>query len=329
MKRPLSSRLLGLLVLGFVAASAPAHADEAADRNTARELAGLGQDALEQKDYPRARELYGRALALLPAPTLALGVARADVGLGRLVAAHERYVGIVRQGAPADNAAATRAVEDAKVELAALKPRIPGLILRVRGVPGAVLTLDGEPYPDAAIGIRRSVDPGRHLVRATSARAKATEKSVEVAEGATAEVTLDLVLDLTSNQPDPPPAKDKASASAPTESGMSGMRIAGITIGSVGLASLGVSAVTGGLYWNERSAVDERCTAELTCDAEGFAAAQSAETLGLVNTITFFAGLAVTGVGTTLFFVGADDDSPEVAIGPGPGLIGLSVGGSL
>ena len=84
------------LALGITAS--PGRADDQANRATARELAGQAQDALERRDFVSANELFAKAHALVPAATLALGRARAEVGLGKLVSAHERYVAIVREG---------------------------------------------------------------------------------------------------------------------------------------------------------------------------------------------------------------------------------------
>ena len=62
-----------------------------ADRATARSLAREGHDALLKKDYALAEDRFRRADQLVHAPSLVVDHARALVGLGRLVEAHERY----------------------------------------------------------------------------------------------------------------------------------------------------------------------------------------------------------------------------------------------
>src|SRR5258705_2607731 len=84
-----------------------------ADRLTARALAEEGRVALDRFDYSLAEERFARADALIHAPTLMLGLARAQAGLGKLVEAHESYQRILREGGrPGSPPAFARAVDD-------------------------------------------------------------------------------------------------------------------------------------------------------------------------------------------------------------------------
>ena len=74
-----------LLVVSFVLAAPAALAQSDADRATARELGKDGQSALDKKDYKTAEDLFHRAESLFHAPTLLLGYARAEAGLGKVV----------------------------------------------------------------------------------------------------------------------------------------------------------------------------------------------------------------------------------------------------
>src|SRR3954471_15087061 len=85
------------LVLLFAAGVARAE-PSASDRATARVLADEAGEALDQKNYEVAADRFGGADALVHAPTLLLGLARAEVGLGKLVEASENYQRIVREG---------------------------------------------------------------------------------------------------------------------------------------------------------------------------------------------------------------------------------------
>ena len=73
------------LALSLSLLAPAAHAQSAADRATARELGNDGQSALDKKDYATAEDRFRRAEALFHAPTLLLGYARAEVGLGKVV----------------------------------------------------------------------------------------------------------------------------------------------------------------------------------------------------------------------------------------------------
>ena len=102
-----SARFLGVaLVIGAMLASRMAWAEpSAADRATARPLAQQGHEALENEDYAVAADRFSRAEALVHAPTLLRDLARAQVGLGRFVEAHENYNRIIREGTTSSSSA--------------------------------------------------------------------------------------------------------------------------------------------------------------------------------------------------------------------------------
>src|SRR3954463_15780886 len=85
--------LVGALSTGVAGAD-----PTSADRATARALAREGQAALDRHNFALAEDRFARADALLHAPTLLLGVARAQVGRGELVEAQESYNRILREG---------------------------------------------------------------------------------------------------------------------------------------------------------------------------------------------------------------------------------------
>ena len=164
-----------------------------ADRATARSLAHEGFDAQQRGDYAVAVERFSRADALVHAPTLLLGMARAQVGLGKLVAAHETYQRIVREPLePRAPAVFGKALADAKRELAALAPRLSWVTIRVEGVTSADTTIDGTPVPAAALGVRRPCDPGSHTARARAPGFEVAESAFDVAEGGEQTVTLSM-----------------------------------------------------------------------------------------------------------------------------------------
>jgi hypothetical protein len=88
----LKSRRLCAVAFFLVAAlpSSLAHAEpSSADRVSARSLAAEGRRALRAGDFTTAADRFARADGLVHAPTLPLGLARAQVGLGKLVAAQD------------------------------------------------------------------------------------------------------------------------------------------------------------------------------------------------------------------------------------------------
>src|SRR5262249_19758572 len=160
---------VALAIVGLAAAPDAARAQSDADRATARVLATEGETALSKKDYETAAERFGRAESLFHAPSLVLNLARAHAGLGKLVQAQEEYNKVTLESANG-NATYARAIEDAKRELKALEPRVPWVILKLDGAGAdtAVVTIDGASFPRAALGVKRPIDPGHHVVHAAA-----------------------------------------------------------------------------------------------------------------------------------------------------------------
>lgn len=173
--------------------SLPAWAQSDADRATARALGERAHVALAAKDYVTAADLFARAEALVAAPTLTLGLARAQVGLGKLVASHESYQRVVRWDLGARPPKAfSAAVEAARNELGALARRLASIVIQPVGAQGATVTIDGEVVPAAALGVPRVVDPGRHVLLARAAGFLPRRLEVELQEGGIRSVVLDL-----------------------------------------------------------------------------------------------------------------------------------------
>ena len=92
--RGLSALLLTLVTLS---ASPAAAQSEPENRATARALAEAAHDALEARDYKKSEDLFRRADALFHAPTISIGLARAQAGAGRFVESFESYNRIIRE----------------------------------------------------------------------------------------------------------------------------------------------------------------------------------------------------------------------------------------
>ncbi len=176
--------LLTTLLVASALAPATALAQSAdADKATARDLAIEGYKALQSKDYAAAVDRFTRADALYHAPTVILGLARANVGLGKLVSAQELYSRIAHESLPS-NASATmkKAVVDAEKELDALVLRIPSVVINVKGNDAFRVTLDGIEVRAAALGVKRPVDPGKHVIAASATGFVTSEVTVDLTE---------------------------------------------------------------------------------------------------------------------------------------------------
>lgn len=318
------------------AASAPSDADRA----TARQLGRQGVAALKARDYAKALDLFTRGERLYKAPTLSLGRARALAGAGRLVSALEAYRDVVREGpGPKPTDAFRKAVADAAAEAAKLEPRVGNVLIAVEGPPAARVTLDGEPLPDASVGVKRPIDPGAHVARARADGYAPAEVSFRVAEGASEVVTVRLERDgpapaagpLTPTTPDArtaraPEAPPPAAAAAVTASGGSSVRrTLGFTALGVGGASLVVGGVTGLMAVGKHATLDDEC-ASGRCPPGQRDTLDSYRTLGTISTVGFVAGAALAGAGAYLLITApkrAEGASARLWWGPaGGGLAG-------
>jgi len=302
------------LLLSVWLAPAVARADISdADRATARALAFEGQDALDRRDYDKALDRFKRADAILHAPTLLIGVARALAGLGRLIEAQEVYSRILREGVPAGSPDAfTLAYEEARKEIEALMPRIPSVTIVVKGAESPAVTIDGASVPSAALGARRPVDPGERVIVASAQGFKPAEAKVTLAEGAHETVTLELVAAAQSPKDTPPigapPSADQADAG-------SGRRTLGYIALGVGGAGLVLGGVTGALALGKHGDLEEACPGG-KCPAREQENLDSYHTMGTLSTVGFIAGGVGVAAGVVLLVTAPRGASTEARRGP-------------
>lgn len=272
-----------------------ARADEpsSADRATARTLAQEGYVALNAKDYATAADRFSRAAQLVHAPTLLRDLARAQVGLGKLVDAHENYSTIIREGVAADAPAPwQKALADAKAEIVTIPPRLPWITITVTGPSEPVVTIDGTPISAASLGVKRPADPGKHEVRASAPGFYTAKKTVVLREGESVSIAFEL-------EDAPPDAKPKpeedANAVVTTEVPDPPWRKPAI-IGAfaVGGAGLALGGVTGALAIRQRDKLKPNCGAD-RCGLAQKNDLDSYHTYGTLSTVGFIVG----GVGVT------------------------------
>jgi len=279
----------------------------AADRATARALAGEGYQALQSKDYATAADRFSRADALVHAPTLMIDWARALVGLGKFVEAQERYEQIIREGVdPKAPKSWQKALDDAGVELAALKPRLAWVTLSITGSNDARVTIDGAPVPPAAIGVRRAINPGERTVRVVAKGYLPQKKTLRLAEGSdnSADFTLE-------PDPDQPAGTSTMLDSAPATADKSPQRspipmYVAFGVGGVGLV---VGGVTGALALGKHGSLSKACNSASQCPSSESDTLSSYHTLGTVSGVGFAVGLAGVGAGAALWFLGRNDDA--------------------
>jgi hypothetical protein len=294
--------------------AAPSGAQTDQQRSQARELAGHGFEALQRRDFAKAEELFRHADSLVHAPTLVLDHARALVGLGRLVEAHEGFAQVLREGVAPNAPWQWRgAVDAAKAELAAVEPRLAWLTVSVSGPRQPEVRIDSKPLRQAALGVRLATDPGTHTVIVRADRFLPVEKAVTLREGQTADLELVMAPD-----PDAPPlmAESKPAAEViyvktaapPQKAKDQTLATILLSAGGVGIAT---GAVTGFLALGVRSDLKSSCSDGVCVprnEAEYSALNDQRDryrALGTASGVAFAVGLGATVTGLAVLVFGS------------------------
>jgi hypothetical protein len=312
---------LGLLCAVLLASPAWAEPNEA-DRATARSLALEGHAALQKKDYQTAADRFGRADALVHAPTLVVDWARALQGLGRFVEAHEKYEQVLREGVTSSSPKSwTRALEDAKKELDALKPRLGWVIVVLKEPPEATVTIDDVVVPAAALGVKRAADPGFPEVKATAPGYEPFKQTVTVGPGEerTLEVTMIKAPEVAAA---PAPPSDDVYRGRPSQT----RRIASYVVLGVGGVGLLAGGVTGAMMLKKRSDLRSECV-DNTCRSSSSKKISTYHTYGTISAATLAVGVAGLGTGVVLLLTEPKQEATgdaQLRWRPliGPGLVG-------
>jgi hypothetical protein len=166
------------------------------ERATARDAANNGRAAFDAGKYEKAIDYLSRAEQLVHSPTHLLFLARAQVKLGRRVAAHETYLKISREQLSANAPKAfVNAQAAAEVEQEALDSRLPSVTVTLQGAttaPDISVQMDGTALPAAMIGIPLPADPGEHVFQASGPTISSEPVAIKLAEAAKQTVTLTL-----------------------------------------------------------------------------------------------------------------------------------------
>ncbi|APR78152.1 Hypothetical protein A7982_03499 [Minicystis rosea] len=257
-------RIVGRAALAFALSAsllipggaARAQSDE--EKAAARALATQGAEALNNKKFAEALDLVGRAEAIVHAPTHLLLIARAQVGIGKLVSAQETFLKLTREElAPNAPAAFKNAQAAAREELAAIEPRIASLriVLDGLGQRKATVKMDEQQVPAALVGVFRPVDPGKHEIGIYPVGGAPVKGVVELKDGEKKDFKIfvpdgpppsGVPLNAADNPdapktvtPEAPPTKDQAESKF-----MTPLRGAGFGVGALGVAGL----VVGGIF---------------------------------------------------------------------------------
>jgi hypothetical protein len=317
MRSACSVSALALLSWALLA-SVPQHAwaQSDADKATARDLGQSGQAALDAQDFAHAEDDFRRAEALYHAPTLVVGLARAQAAQGKVVEAWENYHRVILENATSSPAFA-KALADAQAEIASAEARRARLTIFVPGIGAPRVTIDDVPIRAEALGIERLIDPGAHVVQATADGYAPAVQAVTLAEGGGQSVTLTLQKESPAIAAGSTEGATRGSLpSAPAGGGGSGMMIASWVSFGVGGAGLVGGVVAGILALSDHSTLKSKCTGPGgACPPSEDSALSSYHTVGALSTVGFvLAGVGVA-TGVTLLLVAPKNPPATPATG--------------
>lgn len=275
--------------------------------------------ASQQFDYGLAEMLAGRyetgcpALAdsyrLDPRPGALFTVAECESKWGRIASAlahYDAYLGLVSRMSPEQKATQRDREVVATEQRAALAKRVPELTITLApSVPqGTTVTRDGLVLAGPSLGAAMPVDPGDHVVVATTPAGKRHEQRVQLSIGEHKMLNIDFA-EVTARPPSPPPATEPSSAAQPGDSPTpraTPPRTWVWVAGGVGVVGVAVGTVSGLMTLGKKSTIDAHCR-DTVCDSNGAEAADSAKTFGALSTISFAVGAAGLATAAIVFLL--------------------------
>src|SRR5690606_22108251 len=174
--------------------------------------------------------------------------------------------------------------------------------------------IDEEEVPVQAIGARRPVDPGRHVVRVMGEGIEPFEAAFEIGEGGRESVAVRV--ERKTPNPDLPPPGDEPEPEARDQSSV--LPIVGFALLGVGGAGIVVGAITGGVASSQHGELSDQCVGG-RCEPAQYDTLDGFETMSTVSTIGIVAGAVVAGVGLTLVLVAPSEGEASTSLRLGPG----------
>lgn len=289
----------------------PTQAAIAAARMIFTEALELEKQATKEKDSEKARILWKKALEKVQrvgqvkmTPQVRYHIALCQEQVGQWVNAINNYERAAQE-ARDQGAKGWAVMASAPGRAKTLRGRVGHVTLTVEGtVRTSKIILDGKELPMALLGTEIPLDPGEHKLLVVRGDETIFEKKLVLSEKQKESIQLQI----DDPEPLPEPVKPVATATGAkspadvVEEGPS--RWPAYLVGGVGVAALGVSALTFGLgqatIANVRFSCDEE---DKNCDPDDKATAGLAEQYVLTSRITLGVGAGLVATGTVLWFV--------------------------
>lgn len=180
------------------------------------------------------------------------------------------------------------------------------------------VTRDGVALVASELGAAIPVDPGPHLVEATSRRGERWRQSVDVPAGQTVSVNVTFG--------EAPSSDDTTGASSEEPAARSPQRTWAFVLGGVGVAGVAAGAITGLVAISENGTAKAKCPVDGPCaDQDALRANDAARSWATASTATFSVGGALLATGVILWATAASPTGARVTPTLGLGRVGAVV----
>jgi hypothetical protein len=311
----LSRSLAGIV---FLLAQSVSAEPSVADRAVAESLFQDGRQLLDRGEVATACMKFAESHRLAPALGSLLNLAACHERLGKTASAWVEFSEAATLSERAkEHERAAYAAERAN----ALSRELATVTITVKAADAdRVVTLDGREIRAGTFGTPIPIDPGEHVVSASSPGRPPFEKRFSVARGRSATtIEIPVLSPAETAPPEPPLARATVPATSKTQPSKASRVMPAedqeaslapwLVAGGVGAAGIAVGTVYGLKTFREKRTVDRECPGDgLDCSSLlGLSANERAHDAALISTIGFGVGAAATAVLGYLFFSGSGD----------------------
>ena len=297
--------LASWLLLAAHAWTSPARAQDAAASGA---LFDRGLADMQAGKYDTGCPALGESYRLDPRPGTLFTWAECQAKWGKIASAvthYEDYLERVQRMTVDQQVHQREREQVATAQLAALKPQVPQLTLRLANLPAGMKVMrDGSELGAASLNVPLPLDPGDHTITITGAGGERSEQRIHIDRGESK--TLDVVVPAIEpaaplTAPVTPPEQQPSPLAEPRAPAPASHRGWTIVTGSVAFVAFATSMTLGSVALAKKSDIDANCV-DTSCNATGKQAADAAQAFALASTVTFVAS-AVLGVVTIVLAV--------------------------
>lgn len=280
------------------------------DPAAAEALFRRGRDAMEAQRYAEALPRFVESQRLEPAAGTLMNIATCEEKIGRLSSAWQHWKEAIDSLPATDDR-----LVFAQSRLQALEQKLPRLAVSLSSGrdQGARVFRDDVELGPASQGVPLPVDAGTHTITVQMPGHRTEKRPVHLGEGEQKQIEVRPGAALATV----PPEREEAAEA-------SWRRPLGWTLTGVGVAGLGVAAVSGVMLLDDKSTVEANCPDKACVNQEGLDAVASGRTLTVVNTAGWIAGGVGLGAGLYFLLSGARTRASTPQVAPSVGRDGFA-----